>query len=205
MNILYWNCRGIARPSFTTHLSYLVNAHKPHIVILSETRVSSPNSLAIVRGLHFDSWEILDPAGFTGGIILLWNSLDVDITLVGKADQMVNVVAQVRSSKLVFFLSAVYANPKFKRRVNLWNELKALSVNLNHPWVCIGDFNEVTGPLEKLGGCGIKWNRVNLFKSTMNDCNLIDLGFSGPKFTWTNKRRIHPIFERLDRVWVFSE
>ncbi|XP_074314591.1 uncharacterized protein LOC141649815 [Silene latifolia] len=94
MNILFWNCRGIAKPSFTTHLSYLINAHKPNIVILSETRTNSPNSVTIVRKLPFDSWEILDPVGFTGGIIILWNARDVAISLVDKGSQMINVVAQ---------------------------------------------------------------------------------------------------------------
>ncbi|XP_074266271.1 uncharacterized protein LOC141588743 [Silene latifolia] len=202
MNILFWNCRGIARPSFTTHLSYLINAHKPHIVILSETRTNSPNSVTIVRKLPFDSWEILDPVGFTGGIIILWNARDVAISLVDKGSQMINVVAQVSHDNFIFLLTAVYASPKFKHRVNLWTALNTLSQNLSHPWVCIGDFNEITDPCEKFGGNGIKWNRVNLYKTSMDSCNLFDLGFSGPKFTWTNKRRQNPILERLDRVWV---
>lgn len=33
----------------------------------------------------------------------------------------------------------------------------------------------------------------------MDRCNLVDLGDNGPKFTWTNKRKRNPIFERLDR------
>ncbi|XP_074298649.1 uncharacterized protein LOC141629570 [Silene latifolia] len=203
MNILFWNYRGIARPSFTTHFSYLVNAHKPHIVILSETRTNSPNSVTIVHKLPFDSLEILDVAGFTGDIIILWNARDVAINLVDKSSQMINVVAQVTLNNFVFLLSVIYASPKFKHRVNLWSGLNALSQNhLTLPRVCIGDFNEIIDPCEKFGGNSIKWNRVNLFKTSMDSCNLIDLGFSGPKFTWTNKRCHNPILEILDRVWV---
>ncbi|XP_074268116.1 uncharacterized protein LOC141591623 [Silene latifolia] len=94
MNILYWNCRGIARPSFRTHLSYLINAHNPSIVILSETRVSSPNCLSIVRKLPFDSVELLDPVGFTGGIIILWNGVKTAVPLIKKGEQSINVVVQ---------------------------------------------------------------------------------------------------------------
>ncbi|KAL2901862.1 hypothetical protein RDABS01_026944 [Bienertia sinuspersici] len=36
----------------------------------------------------------------------------------------------------------------------------------------------------------------------MNASNLINFGFHGPKFTWTNSREGRPIHERLDRGWV---
>ncbi|XP_021740038.1 uncharacterized protein LOC110706423 [Chenopodium quinoa] len=36
----------------------------------------------------------------------------------------------------------------------------------------------------------------------MDICNLLDLGYTGHKYTWFNKRRNSPIFERLDRFWA---
>lgn len=43
--------------------------------------------------------------------------------------------------------------------------------------------------------------RTFAFKSCMDDCNLMDFGFEGPRFTWTNKRENgHLIFEPLDRA-----
>lgn len=43
------------------------------------------------------------------------------------------------------------------------------------------------------------------YRDTMNNYNLIDLGCFGSKFTWFNKRRINPIYERLDRVLANSD
>ncbi|KAG2668449.1 hypothetical protein I3760_15G161300 [Carya illinoinensis] len=37
------------------------------------------------------------------------------------------------------------------------------------------------------------------FKDILSDCVLMDLGFRGPKFTWSNKRDGRCISERLDR------
>ena len=31
-------------------------------------------------------------------------------------------------------------------------------------------------------------NRSLLFKECLDKCNMIDIGFLGPRFTWTNKR-----------------
>ena len=44
-------------------------------------------------------------------------------------------------------------------------------------------------------------SRMPEFRNCINDCNMIDLGFSGPKFTWSNCHDITSlIMERLDRA-----
>ena len=41
------------------------------------------------------------------------------------------------------------------------------------------------------------------FKECLDYCNMIDLGFSGPRFTWTNKREVGALIqERIDRFFV---
>ena len=56
---------------------------------------------------------------------------------------------------------------------------------------------------EKMGGNGICRRRVIEYTSCMDFCNLFDLGFTGPKFTWTNKRDLPGLIQgRLDRVWA---
>ena len=87
----------------------------------------------------------------------------------------------------------------------LWNNLKILLVRHNLPWAVMGDFNDVTREEEKSGGNGINSRRVFAYNECMDYCNLIDLGFSGPKFTWSNCRDVSDLIQqRLDRVWVNS-
>ena len=75
----------------------------------------------------------------------------------------------------------------------------------NLPWAVMGDFNDVTKEEEKFGGNGISSRRVNVYNECMDFCNLFYLGFSGPKFTWTNCRDISNLIQQhLDRVWVNS-
>ena len=42
-----------------------------------------------------------------------------------------------------------------------------------------------------------------LFKECLNKCSMIDIGFSGPRLTWTNKREEQALIqERIDRFFV---
>ena len=54
----------------------------------------------------------------------------------------------------------------------------------------MGNFNEVIAEEEKAGGNLICQRRVWAIMDCMSECHMMDLGFSGPKFTWTNKREV---------------
>lgn len=82
----------------------------------------------------------------------------------------------------------------------MWKDLESIANSINLPWLCAGDFNEIMFSNEKLGGRVPIAHRMNFFRSTMHNCGLEDLGFSGMKFTWFNRRKKRPIFERLDRI-----
>ena len=71
------------------------------------------------------------------------------------------------------------------------------------PWALMGDFNEVISEEEKSGGNPICQRRVRAILDCMNECQMMDFGFLGPKFTWTNKRELGGLIQcRLDRCWA---
>ena len=85
----------------------------------------------------------------------------------------------------------------------LWENLKLIAILHDRPWAFMGDFNEVIIEGEKVGGNPIFQRRVRAILDCMNECQMMDLGFSGPKFTWTNKRELGGLIQcRLDRVWA---
>ena len=46
-------------------------------------------------------------------------------------------------------------------------------------------------------------NRSLLFKKCLDKCNMMDIGFAGPLFTWTNRREVQALIqERIDRFFV---
>lgn len=67
-----------------------------------------------------------------------------------------------------------------------------------------GDFNDIFNSSKKIGGRPMKLARSSKIWNYVNKCNLIDIGFKGCKFTWSNHRRRKKglIIERLDRVFA---
>ena len=64
----------------------------------------------------------------------------------------------------------------------------------------IGDLNSVAKGSEKKGGSSKGTNLSRSFQQFVSEVGAIDLGFSGPKFTWSNKRvGWANVRERLDR------
>jgi hypothetical protein len=52
---------------------------------------------------------------------------------------------------------------------------------------------------EKLGPARADIRHINAFCAHVKECGFIDLGYSGPAYTWTNKRlSTNPTYERLD-------
>lgn len=50
-----------------------------------------------------DSWYLVEPLGFTGGILLLWNSFVIKFQVVGEGAQGLHEVMEVRSQKNFFY------------------------------------------------------------------------------------------------------
>jgi hypothetical protein len=106
----------------------------------------------------------------------------------------------------LWLLSAIYASPRRSERRILWKNLSVIALLHNLPWVMVGDFNDILSCEEKWGGNRPVASRIREFRDCLNDCNMIDMGFSGPKFTWSNCHDISSlIMERLDRVVANTE
>ena len=156
----------------------------------------------IIRNLPFDGAYSTDTLGFAGGIWLLWRSDLVDVDVLSATEQEIHALIRVSSSS-PWLLSAIYASPRFVDRCVLWDNLKLIADSHNLPWAVMGDFNEMISNDEKFGGNPVCRRRIHAYTECMDYCQLMDLGFSGPKFTWTNMRGVSDLIqERLDRGWV---
>ncbi|CAL2248920.1 unnamed protein product [Prunus armeniaca] len=94
------------------------------------------------------------------------------------------------------FTTAIYAKPCEIKRAKLWEYLNFVVSCHDMPWLLAGDFNYFLHFDDKLGGvprCCLRG-----FKAWFDENEMCELHFTGPKYTWTNKR----ILERLDRYSI---
>ncbi|RYQ96673.1 hypothetical protein Ahy_B08g092519 [Arachis hypogaea] len=71
----------------------------------------------------------------------------------------------------------------------------------NMPWLVFGDFNQILEQKEKTGGLPVTYSQMKGFQEVLQMNQLLDLGFVGHSFTWTNNQPGEMnIQERLDRA-----
>lgn len=69
----------------------------------------------------------------------------------------------------------------------------------------LGDFNVVLNSGEKFGGNPVNCSHALKLQECLNECGMIDMGFTGPRFTWTNLRGLTKLIQkRLDRGFCNS-
>lgn len=95
----------------------------------------------------------------------------------------------------------MYFSVDENQRKEQWNFLVHYKECLGDDWVIWGDMNDLLCAEEKKGGISRPHWTFRGFQKFVNDCGLVDLGFSGYPFTWRNNRRGEDyIQELLDRV-----
>ncbi|KAF7815008.1 RNA-directed DNA polymerase [Senna tora] len=85
---------------------------------------------------------------------------------------------------------------KASEHIVITSNLESIAPNMGEPWVVMGDFNSYLFAHEKQGGGAPNASCMDRFSRCISNCNLVDLGFKGPKFTWKRNN----IMERIDRV-----
>ena len=177
--------------------------YRPAIFVVTEMRVGEDREAKIIERLPYDGFITTDTIGYAGGLWILRKSKEVEILLYlphnRKYMLQLRCVPQILPGLcLLFMLVLGLLKEEF-----LWNNLKTVAHLHNLPWLMLGDSNEVLCGEDKFGGNRVNLNRALDFKNCLDECNMLDLGFAGPKFTWTNRRPIsNLILERIDQCFA---
>ena len=133
---------------------------------------------------------------------MLWNEgRNLRVEMLTTSEYRIHALVKVPSQSHNCLLTAIYAFSNFNKRKMLWEYLKNLAPLVNLPWVLLGDFNKMLTEDEKMEGLPLNGNRISTFRECIDQCGLMDLGFHGPRFTWSDKNPIlyRNIKEHLDR------
>lgn len=173
----------------------IVSKFNVDLFILLEPRCSGEKANKVIRKIGFDISLRVEAQGFFGGIWFMWNSQVGKVFFINTIGQCITVAVEVDNN--TFFCSGVYGSTLAQKREDLWDHLRETSCLIgDRPWVWLGDFNSYLHDDEKQGGAILNNRAMKSFNLCVDDCGVSDLGFSGPKFTWSNGR----VYERLDRA-----
>ena len=82
----------------------------------------------------------------------------------------------------------------------MWNLLKRIKPKSSEPWMMIGDFNETLWKSEHYSAAKRSERYMSHFREILSWCNLYDLGYHGPEWTYDNKQQGRKnVRARLDR------
>ncbi|KAL0287262.1 UNVERIFIED_CONTAM: hypothetical protein Scaly_2769400 [Sesamum calycinum] len=113
----------------------------------------------------------------------------------------IDVSIQLENCPVWWHFTGLYGEPDTNQRELTWNLLTQLHSQCCRAWLCVGDFNQILDQSEKrVGPPRPNWQIQN-FRKALENCELVDLGYSGTPLTWCNRHsKPNTIQEHLDRA-----
>ncbi|XP_019172990.1 PREDICTED: uncharacterized protein LOC109168419 [Ipomoea nil] len=186
MNIVSWNCQGAASSGFRRALHMLVRKHEVDVVGLLEPRISGNSADKACKSFGFENWIRVEAVGFSGGIWILWND-GVRVEIVATNPQYI-LTRIGKNNKNFGIVSFVYGSPSSCYRKKLWEGLSTDNFHMHEGWLAVGDFNAVTCMEDVSNQQNFSNHRCVGMNEWIFKEGLIDMGFVGPRFTWTRGR-----------------
>ncbi|XP_012854346.1 PREDICTED: uncharacterized protein LOC105973839 [Erythranthe guttata] len=204
MNCIFWNCQGLGAPLTIHVLGDIIRDHQPRLVFLSETRAT----LQLIEKLK-RRWNLnglcVEKVGQSRGLALFWQK-DLAVDLISYSNNHIDAEVSGVNHNSKWRVTGFYGFPEHSRRQLSWNLLRNLGQRRDLPWLIGGDFNEILSNAEKTGGPQRLPSRIEMFREALDECGLIDMGYEGIPFTWSNNRTDPCTVRcRLDRVCASNE
>jgi hypothetical protein len=156
-------------------------------LFLIETKRTKKEMEWIRLKLGFDNLFVVDPIRRRDWLALLW-SKECSLSIQNIFLRHISATFLLEDEGLEWKLTCFYGHPKVGKRHECWEVLKYLKSCSPSPWLRVWDFNEIVDNSEKWGAAWRKEEQMEQFRGCLEECQLSDLGFIGPKYTWTNAR-----------------
>lgn len=175
-----------------------------NIVCLQETKREDFNVAYLKKFCprHLDSFAFSPSTGASGGLVTIWKSNLYQ----GDTIQINSYAITVKMTSLVdqscFHLTNIYGPAHSSGKLAFITWILNLDSSSFDDWLLTCDFNLYRGPdnRNKPGG---DHSEMQLLNNTIIDLDLINIPFSGRRFTWSNMQ-LDPLLVKLDWVFVSS-
>lgn len=207
MKLLSYNLRGLGGWEKRREVQRLVREKSPLVFCIQETKLQQidDNTCRSLWGSESVGYSYRPSIGAAGGIITLWSSLEVDVSVTMSLENVLIIKGRFLNSGVDFAIANVYAPCDSGGRACLWERIVTQIENdVGRAWCVVGDFNAIRSESERksrvIGGSSADFSVFNNF---IENAVLVDLPLCGRSFTWYRGDGLS--MSRLDRFLLSEE
>ena len=193
--------RGFGTDTKKGMIKSLIKNEKLDIIGITETKHEDVTQWEMNKcwGTQNIEWNHVTARQHSGGLIFAWKQ-DAFVQRNSFAmPRWLCVVGELQQEKLQCAFCLVYAPNSQQERLLVWNQLRAIKVSMNIPWVVMGDFNEVLY-LSERRGAELITQGMRDFQNFVLDLQLNDIDV-GVNYTWFRRNAA----SKIDRVFIDKE
>lgn len=203
--LFFWNVRGLNNPNKQYQLKNTLSKFTGDIICLLETHVRKDIQRKVIQFLkpgrnYTDNYSFAE----LGRIWVLFGP-GVSLSVFKSSAQAIHCHVYSKQLQKYFFLTVVYASNNTIERRSLWQDLLDIKdIMPVVPWIAVGDFNVIRTMEESsdyFTGAPIA-SSTQEFSYCLQSLDFLDMPYSGPFFTWSNKRSSGFIAKKLDRILI---
>lgn len=161
---------------------------------------SQTNSKRILRSLKFQHSIIIEPINHCGGIWVCWNSNNLTMINHDVHTRCVHLRVLYKPLNKHLLVTGAYFPAKEEEKQTFWDYIQSFHLNIDIPWLLIGDFNELLSSEDKVGGNPPTRNQCSRLPALLNSLHATDIPCLQQAFSWKMNTEAVTIYERLDRA-----
>lgn len=132
----------------SAHARELMRSRDLGALCLLETKTNNANSLLKMATKNgFNSSFMVEPLGYAGGLLLVWNKDAINFSIINHNSQAIHCMVHGGGISVIR-VSFVYVRPNMRAKDIFWEDCKSIAAAICCPWIMLGDFNDIGDPIE---------------------------------------------------------
>lgn len=175
-----------------------------NILCLQETKRDSFDNAYIKKFCprHLNCFAFHPSAGASSGLLTVWNGNLYNGDIIQANSYAITIKLTSNLDNSILHISNVYGPAHSSGKTAFITWLLNFNITTFDEWMLAGDFN-LYRSIEDRNRQGDEVSEMQMFNNAINDLDLIEVTFSGRRFTWSNMQ-LNPLLVKLDWVFVSS-